>query len=199
MKFRSGLLVACMIVVPMLAMFSHHVPDGLLSTVSSLVYDPLVSRFSATLSGKPADGDGVMAAAPRPSEAETGPRSMPAADPAGGPPGAAVSPSPVPASRTPPSERAVHVASLATPPASPAPPVPAGAGPAVARLAALGAFSIECQPTPGVAGSHRASCRIPMDAEGQLHRVFQATGPDRAAAEQNLLEDVLATRRRALR
>jgi hypothetical protein len=40
---------------------------------------------------------------------------------------------------------------------------------------------------------------MPVDVEGQLHRVFQATGTDRAAAEQNLLEDVLATWRHAPR
>lgn len=195
MKFRSGLLVACMIVVPMLAMFSHHVPDGLISTASRLVYEPLVSRLSATLTAKATDGNGVVpAASPPQSEAKTGPLPTPAA----GPTRAVLSPPAVPESRTPPSEPAAHVAALATPPAS-ALPVPAGAGPAVARLAALGALSIECQPTPGVVGSHRASCRIPVDAEGQLHRVFQATGADRAAAEQNLLEDVLATQRRALR
>ena len=187
MKFRSGLLVACMIVVPMLAMFSHHVPDGVVAAASRLVYDPMVSRLSAALSPRVAGGNGTDQDAPLPTAGAT-------PGPAEGP--AAVT---VPPVRSESSGLAASVAAAATPQA-PAPRAEAGnAGPAVARLAALGALSIDCRPMPGVAGRHRASCRMPVDVEGQLHRVFQATGTDRAAAEQNLLEDVLATWRHAPR
>jgi hypothetical protein len=33
---------------------------------------------------------------------------------------------------------------------------------------------------------------VPLDAEGQLQRVFQASGQDALAAERRLLEDVTA-------
>jgi hypothetical protein len=33
---------------------------------------------------------------------------------------------------------------------------------------------------------------VPLDAEGQLQRVFQATGHDPLAAERRLLDDVTA-------
>ena len=207
MKFRSGLLVACMIVVPMLAMFSHHVPDGLVAAASRLVYDPLVSTLSSKLSAvlKPtAAGDnGASPAAAFPTaEATPGATEGPAGRPAAaqlaamGTPASAIRPE----SSGPPAGQAGRLAAAAKPPA-PANGTDAGnaGSAAAARLAALGALSIDCRPMPGVTGRHRASCRMPVDAEGQLHRVFQATGPDRAAAEQNLLEDVLATWRHAPR
>ena len=51
-------------------------------------------------------------------------------------------------------------------------------------LASLGATAIDCRPFDGLAGTHVASCRVAVDAAGQLHRVFQAAGasPDEAFA-----------------
>jgi len=73
----------------------------------------------------------------------------------------------------------------------------APSGPPVAeRLAALGAVAIDVRPLEGVAGMHVASCRVAMDAAGQLHRVFQAPGADPSAATAALVDQVQAWRDR---
>jgi len=72
--------------------------------------------------------------------------------------------------------------------AAPAPPRPSmsagSVGPDVEPLTSLGAVAIDCRPLDGVAGTHVASCRMAVDAAGQLHRVFQAAGtsPEEALA-----------------
>lgn len=62
---------------------------------------------------------------------------------------------------------------------------------ASAQLEALGAVAIECRPLPGGTG-HLASCRVPVDAEGQLQRVFQAQAADADAALRGLNAAVAA-------
>jgi hypothetical protein len=51
--------------------------------------------------------------------------------------------------------------------------------------------AIECRPLPGGTG-HLASCRVPVDAEGQLQRVFQAQAADADAALRGLNAAVAA-------
>lgn len=80
--------------------------------------------------------------------------------------------------------------------AAPAAEPPPGRTPAADRLAALGAAAIEVRPLEGVAGVHVASCRVAMDAAGQLHRVFQAPGADPNAATAALADQVQAWRDR---
>jgi hypothetical protein len=81
----------------------------------------------------------------------------------------------------------------ATPPEAAAAPA---SPPAADRLAALGAVAIDVRPLDGVAGMHVASCRVAMDAAGQLHRVFQAPGSDPGAATAALADQVEAWRDR---
>jgi hypothetical protein len=72
-----------------------------------------------------------------------------------------------------------------------APPVAvAMPSPAVDALVALGATAIDCRPFDGLAGTHVASCRVAVDAAGQLHRVFQAAGPSPDEAFASLLNTV---------
>jgi hypothetical protein len=74
--------------------------------------------------------------------------------------------------------------------AQPAPAPPPQSSPAadsfssVEPLKRLGAVAVDCRPLDGVAGTHVASCRVAVDAAGQLHRVFQAAGtsPEEALA-----------------
>lgn len=61
-----------------------------------------------------------------------------------------------------------------------------------ARLAQIGAVGVECRPLPGSTGDHVAMCRMPVDAAGHLHRVFQVTGPDAQTAQRRLVVDVEA-------
>lgn len=64
------------------------------------------------------------------------------------------------------------------------------------QLKALGSVSFECQPLPGPDGLYSSACRLPVDAAGQLQRVFQATGHDPTTASSALLDQVLAWRQR---
>ena len=166
MKVRTSVLVVCMTVVPALAMFSHHVPAGLRDAARRHLWEPVVAWL------RPAED--AVAALPEPPP--------PTADQA-----TATSPT---------SEPPAQVAAAAPLPVAAGEP-PATVAPSAAdRLAALGAVAVEVRPLEGVAGMHVASCRVAMDAAGQLHRVFQAPGPDPAAATAALAGQVAAWRER---
>lgn len=66
-----------------------------------------------------------------------------------------------------------------------------------AQLQSIGAVSFDCQPLPGSEGLYSSSCRVPVDATGQLQRVFQASGHDPGSSSAALLEQVMAWRQRA--
>lgn len=135
MKLRSGVLVACMVVVPAVALFPQRVrlPDGLRDALHALVVR--VGRQGGTAGFAP---------------------STPARE------------------TTPPDdENTVRT-----------------------RLAALGATAIECRPLPGSEGAHLASCRVAVDARGELERVFQAQALQPADALRELRDDVAAWRDR---
>lgn len=76
------------------------------------------------------------------------------------------------------------------------PPSDASPGGTETLLAGLGARSLECRPLPGPNGGQAASCTVPLDADGQLLRVFNATGSDRDAALAALVNEVEGWRRR---
>lgn len=166
MRVRSFLLVACMVVVPALAMFSHHVPPEVTAAVRQLMAGRL-----------PTWSAGTAPASPLPAEPAT------AEQPPVGQPVAAAA---VPASAA--------VPPAAMPPT--APPSAAGRRATEDRLLELGATAIECQPLPGGGGALLASCRVAADASGQLQRLFQAVGPEPTAALETLRADVEAWRRR---
>lgn len=172
MKIRSFLIVACMVVVPLIAMFSHRIPPGTRAAVVAFLRDM---------------------AGPRPAAAPVAPVMAPVASPVAAtapaasvqPAVAQVSPAPPPVNRASVSEPA-GVAPRVVPVAA-AVPEPEACG----RLRALGASAIECRPLAGHDG-HVASCRVPVDGSGQLERVFQAKGADAATAAEALLRDVSA-------
>lgn len=58
------------------------------------------------------------------------------------------------------------------------------------RLVRLGVTEYECRPLAEPSGDHLATCHVPLDAAGQLTRVFQATGRDGEAAVAALLAEV---------
>lgn len=64
------------------------------------------------------------------------------------------------------------------------------------QLKSLGAVSFECLPQAGPEGLYSSSCRVPVDATGQLQRVFQASGHDAGSASAALLDQVLTWRHR---
>ncbi|MGB8854588.1 MAG: hypothetical protein WCC69_13595 [Pirellulales bacterium] len=153
MKFRSSLLVVLMVIVPALAMFSHHVPAGLPAAASRLVVDPVVEWVT---SWREAAGPGASARVAR------------------------VEPL-VAADTQPTAPQAITAADRAA---------------VRDRLRDAGAVAVECRQLPGAATAHLASCRVALDADGQLQRVFQATGHDPLAAERHLLEEITAWQER---
>ena len=153
MKFRSSLLVVLMVIVPALAMFSHHVPAGLPAATSRLIVDPVVEWLA---SWREAAGPGAPA-------------------------------------------RVARVEPLVESDAVPTAPHAITAADRAAvreRLRDAGAVAVECRQLPGAATAHLASCRVALDADGQLQRVFQATGHDPLAAERRLLEEITAWQER---
>lgn len=174
MKIRSILLVACIVVVPLIAMFSHRVPPAARAAVGEFLRDvvrggkavprataaaPVAQTVTAPGSAQPAPGSAQIA------------------------PGSA-QPTPV----APPPEAAAHV----VPVAAVAPAADSGDA-LLQRLRSLGAVAIDCRPLPGP-GGYVASCRVAVDGAGQLERLFQATGASAAAAAENLHRDVVAWR-----
>lgn len=172
MKARSFILVACMVIVPALAMFSHHLPASrwplAWGTLSPAAAAPPPGSNAALA---PGDRDDVVAPVAETAAADrnvmadrSGSENAPDAAPAG-------------------ATGSLRFADEA-------------ARVAHGRLAALGAMEIECQ--PAVAGGMAVcSCRVAVDASGQLQRLFQATAPDTATALHVLAEDVTAWRGRA--
>jgi hypothetical protein len=135
-----------MIVVPGLAMFSHHVPGEVWCSARSVLWDQW---------GEPSAAE----------------------------PTAELPQAPGPATPDPETGRGGEG-------------VRASAAAARGRLAALGAVAIETHPLEGVSSVHVASCRVAMDADGQLHRVFQAAAPTAAEAVSELVRQVVAWRER---
>lgn len=166
MKFRSFLIVACMVVVPLIAMFSHRIPSGARAAVAAFLRDLVGPRQPAV----PVAPIMTPVAAAPPAVAQAPPATPPA---------------------TPPVNRAAAAESAGAAPRV----VPVAAAvpevEACGRLRDLGAVAIDCRPLAGHDG-HVASCRVPVDDSGQLERVFQATGADAATAAEALLREVSA-------
>lgn len=162
MKIRTFLLFACMIVVPMLAMFSHKIPPDFRQAARRHLWEPAQRALAG---GETAPEPAVVASMPTVAISET-----------------FVSPDPAPAFAEPGPAPSAPAQTAATPPASPRE--------IESRLAALGGFAVECVPVTGAGGMHRCSCRVVADPSGQLQRVFQSSGSDPAAAMQQLLEQV---------
>jgi hypothetical protein len=180
MKLRSCLLLACMAIVPLVAMFSHKIPRDWRLAAQRLARGeapvPPTPQSPAPVPPAPVATAAVPVAATPPPQRSAAPPVPPL----------------VPA--VPPAEPALALVDVAKP-MSPVPTSPAAApGPAdTARdrlmiedqLRALGAVSIEC--VPMMQGtSHRCSCRVPADPSGQLQRVFQSSNPDPVVALKNL-------------
>jgi hypothetical protein len=167
MKIRTFLLFACMIVVPLLAMFSHKIPPDFRQAVRRHLWEPAHQALS---DGGTSPEPAAVATLPTVAISET-----PAAPNPASPEPAQPFPEPEPASSA---------------PARAAANAPATLREIEGRLAALGGFAVECVPVTGAGGMHRCSCRVAADPSGQLQRVFQSSDRDPAAAMRHLLEQV---------
>lgn len=159
MTVRTCVLAACMIVVPGLALCSHHLPAEVRAAARCDVWQPLASRVQAWFASD---------AAPSPPAARDELVGLS-------------------------TENGTAIPAIPHPPSAPIGPEQESAD---QRLAALGAAAVECRPLESGGGLHVASCRVALDAAGQLHRVFQAAGPSPAAAAAALADQVEAWRDR---
>jgi len=157
MKIRSLLLLTCMIVVPLTAMFSHRLPGGLRHALRRSVWEPATAWLTGTAAAR--------------SVARKCPDEPLRPVPDGG---------------------ALLPGVVAVDPDTIGPETSREIDALRARLAQVGAVGVECRPLPGSPGDHVAMCRLPVDAAGHLHRVFQTTGPDAQTAQQRLVVDVEA-------
>jgi hypothetical protein len=162
MKIRSFLLFACMIVVPLLAMFSHKIPPDFRQAARRHLWEPAQRALTG---GETAAEPAAVATMPTVAISET-PVSPAPTQPFPEPGPAAPAPMPAAAGE------------------------PANLHEIEGRLAALGGFAVECAPVTADGDLHRCSCRVSADPSGQLQRVFQSSGRDPAAAMQQLLEQV---------
>lgn len=168
MRLRSFILVGCIVIVPALAMFSHHMPP--------LRWPPawgLTAEQPRVPEARPAEPAAIAAPAV---DGGTAGGSPVAAGPGGG-----------------------NAIAAGTAPHRTVVPAPGldlddATRTARGRLAALGANAIGCQPAPG--GMVLGSCRVAVDASGQLQRLFQTAAPDTATALESLANEVTAWRRR---
>jgi len=166
MKLRSFLLIACMAVVPLVAMFSHKIPRDWRLAAQRFARGEGFARVESVARG------GELAGAEEPAQIEE--PAVPLVE----------IESPARPS-SPPAQASVA-----------GPPVVGGRDDAdrvraevEQQLAALGAIAFECARMP-TGGLHRCSCRVSADPSGQLQRVFQSSNPDPIVALRNLLGQV---------
>jgi hypothetical protein len=218
MKFRSCVLWSCMLVVPMLAMFSHRIPPGTREAIRTHLWQPAAAGVTRVVS----QVMGMTTTQPPAEVAVLPTPAVPTLAPAFPTPTAAEQPQPpaVPVAAAAPSVPPPQApgADPASPPAFAPPPVSAprpepqagvttptttaDAGSDRRRsiemsLAKLGAVAIRCEPLAGHEGMHVGSCHVAIDSSGQLQRVFQAAGADPDTALEHLLDEVTAWRGRA--
>lgn len=218
MKFRSCVLWSCMLVVPMLAMFSHRIPPGTREALRTHLWQPaaagvtrLVRQAMGTTTAQPPAEVAVLPtpAVPAPAPAFPTPTAAEQPQPPATPV-AAAAPSVMPPQ--PPGADPASTPAFGPPPGSAPQPEPragvttpattADSGSDRRRsiemsLVKLGAVAIRCEPLAGHEGMHVGSCHVAIDSSGQLQRVFQAAGADPDTALEHLLDEVTAWRGRA--
>lgn len=217
MKLRSTVLFACLLVVPLLAMFSHKIPRGFRTGFRDRIWQPVVDRMTAWNGGE-SSGEGKPAvvgplAATPPGSVVAIPKTPVPSQPL--PAAAGPLPAPVPAPAAVSSVSQVDVLPTVNVQATPLPAEPfaadgqsrfgdsvrAASGDAKratldARLVDLGAVGVLVKATDSASGVTIASCRVAADASGQLQRLFQASGPTEEGALERLAEQVSAWKTR---
>ncbi len=177
MKFRSLLMFACMIVVPMLAMFSHKLPPEVRDTCSRVVLTPaveLIESLARSAEAEESDAD-LDFETPPAGPLLAGGAAAPPPQVASLPAQAVLPPSAAPVQRTAADRQS---------------PGPDQAASLRHQLAAAGVQRLLIEPAGEGSHSIRGSCRLAVDAEGQLQRLFHASGATEAETLAQLLEQV---------
>jgi hypothetical protein len=211
MKIRSCVMIACMLVVPALALFSHLTPPAAREFLRCSVCDPLCQAISAIDAALPFGAQATLSAGP--AEVARKPETPNVLQPviaADEPVVATVPRSGAAAAPDPATARALETASMDALPTVTVSSAVVPESPRVdqnrprsqaewatlaalrTQLASLGATGIDCRPQPGALPGYISSCRIGIDARSQLHRMFHGQGPDAPAAMQSLVSQIQA-------
>jgi hypothetical protein len=206
MKIRSCVMIACMLVVPALALFSHLTPPAAREFLRCSVCDPLCQAISAIDAALPFGAQATLSAGPNAAAQEPVAADLLQPVIAADEPVVATVPQSGTAAALAPADTTA-VEALPTVAVSPAvvstssvakqdQPRSQAEWEALAslrtQLASLGATGIDCRPQPGALPGYISSCRIGIDARGQLHRMFHGQGPDAPAAMQSLVSQIQA-------
>lgn len=212
MKIRTFLLFICMVVVPLLAMFSHKIPTEIRAACGELVLQPAidlietVTRSADTEPASPAvdleapPAAPFLARTPQPqgqaplasAQGGNGPGPATAAStalaPAAGIAEASLMPAAIPPQAAPPSTWPQQT--LASTSGVPVGPERASTQPLRGALAAAGVQRLTIQPAADGSGRLHGSCRLAVDARGELQRLFHTQALSETETLQNLLDQV---------
>jgi hypothetical protein len=207
MKIRTFLIFVCMIVVPLLAMFSHKVPPEIRTACGNLLMRPALALIEAAAHStetKPEASPVDFAAPPAGPLLAGGPPPGPSgeAQPAGLHEGkeapSQVGATPVALRTGSPSPHPQPQSARATESLSPASLMPPSS-PAADQLhsdrlrrqmAAAGVHRILLEPSTDGSGNFHGSCRVAVDPKGELQRLFHAQASSKDKTLQNLFEQV---------
>lgn len=197
MQLRSFVLVVCMLVVPALALFSHMTPPAFRQAVQHMIWAPLcetVSVINASLPfgshaplTKQNDIERSTFPSTRPSSLvndsheET---SLPAVEKTRDtPPPDALPIVTVQGNNIPPRQTSERQE-----------PRSQAEWETLAvlhdKLLSFGATKLECRPQPGTEHGYSSTCQLPMDRNGQLHRVFHGQGANAPEAMHSLIYQI---------
>lgn len=195
MKIRSCVLVACMVVVPGMALFSHLTPPAAREFLRCSVCDPLCQAITAIDAALPFGSAATLSGGPTTSAPSQTGSSAPlvaisaeSVEPARA--ATAIAPQPLAGATL--TEAAAPTSQAADHDLPRSQAEWAMLASIRKQLTDLGATSIDCRPQPGAVPGYTSTCRIGIDAAGQLHRMFHGQGPDAPAAMQSLIDQIQA-------
>ena len=171
MKFRTFLMFVCMIVVPMIAMFSHKVPTAMRTACGELLIAP-INYFAEIIF--------------HPSVASSTDREIAVFDTTSDVPLLAhqhnhldISDNQNTSTESALPHQPQHPTTMETP-----------ASAYQDQLIAAGAHRLLVEPATDSSGGYHGSCRISVDAQGELQRLFHARASTKSATLEKLLQQV---------
>ena len=171
MKFRTFLMFICMIIVPMIAMFSHKVPTAMRTACGELLVAP-INYFSEIIF--------------RPSAASSTGQEMSAFDTSPNVPLLANRDSHFDISDNPNTSTGSSLLQRTQPPTEVKTPTSSCRD----QLIAAGVHRILVEAASDSSGEYHGSCRIAVDAQGELQRLFHAHASTESATLEKLLQQV---------
>ena len=171
MKFRTFLMFVCMTIVPMIAMFSHKVPTAMRTACGELLVAP-INYFSEIIF--------------RPTVASSTGQEISVFDTAPNVPLLVNRDSHLDIS----DDRNTSTESSLLKRTQPPTEVKTPTSSCRDQLIAAGIHRLLVEPASDSSGGYHGSCRIAVDAQGELQRLFHAHAPTESATLEELLQQV---------